>query len=191
MNLALAERMRLQFSEDSSAYGELYTSAGERIGSLGSGYGTDETVPAGSYLVVVHAGSGWAQAFAEQGNKVDYSAPVTLEEYVEPPTIDGYPGSATGSAYSFSSDEDFEVMVPEGNEVDLVLEVTDADFSDMPGTLAVSVDGEPATQVVAQRGQKQVIPLPADSASHALRVWITASDYSYAYADFELSFQEK
>ena len=193
MSLELTDSMRLQLTDDSDGWGDLYTPEGEWLASLGSGYGTDEAVSAGSYIVVMQAGSHWADEFTKKGNKVAYSAPVTLEKYIEPPTIDGDEGSVAGTVYSFSDDDVYDVVVPEGNDVDLVLDVTDVDPSDSEGTLTVSVDGEPAFSLDVQRGTTENIPLPTDAQSHTVTLWLTTSGDSYMYtsAEFELSFANR
>jgi hypothetical protein len=191
MKLDLTEAMKIELSDSSEAYGQIYDTEGKNLGSISAGYGTDE-LPAGAYTLVLNGGSAWAETFAEQGNKVAFSSSVMIEKYIEPPTIDGSEEPASGTVYSGSGDEVYEALIPEGNSADLMLKVSDADSDDADGAITVSVDNDSVISFDARRGSSNVIPYPDDAQPHTVRVWITASPEGwFAVADFSLSFESK
>ena len=195
MELVLTDTKMLQLSDSSSAGGTVYDSAGEWISNLDSndGYSSPGELKPGSYTVVLKAGSDWFGAFIKQGNEVAYSEPVMVEEYLEPPTIDGYSGFASGSFEWFSGSQQFDVQVPEGNDVNLVLVVTSDGLelnSGPEGAFTVTIDGDYVSSFVPRTGNDEVIPFPSDSLSHTVSVSLDGTGY-YPLINFDLRFERK
>jgi hypothetical protein len=85
LKLHVSQSLRLELTGASSA--TILSLDGKSVTNLysgdGGGAGGDE-VKAGDYTVVLHPGQEWEDAFAKQGNKVTFSAPVLIQQSVSP-----------------------------------------------------------------------------------------------------------
>jgi hypothetical protein len=187
MKLVLPESVQLQLSDDSGAFGTLYDATGEQVGDL---YGGSDSIAAGTYTVVLHADSKWDSKFARAGNKVAYSAPITVEQYIEPPTVDGQEGTFSGvlDSYYGNGETSFDVEIPEGNDVNLVLTITGVNGDDT-GSLNASVeDNGDVVEVPLVSGERSIVPLSSGTTSNRVSIWLSGS---YAQVGFDLEFESK
>lgn len=188
-SLKLDKATKLQLAKDSTlGYVGLFTADGrEQKGSVYTGDYNETTYEAGEYKVVAWAGSDYQEAARRDGKAAAISAPISIQEFVEPATIDG--SKSTSHEYISTSSTSFRLKVPTDSAGALLVKVDQVSSS--TAKIVATVDGK-SYSVDATQGKVTGIPVPKGSTSLALSVERgSSSSFSYPYAYVGLSFEKQ
>ncbi|WAP51412.1 hypothetical protein OL239_16550 [Arthrobacter sp. ATA002] len=192
--LTVEEKQRVEFQGN---YGKVHVypaGSGARLATLGGNADPKELEP-GDYKLVIFAGNDWSDKFAGDGSGVQYSEPVTARKYISPPRIDGSDYAYSDSIYTESnrySTNEVQLEVPEGNDVELVVTITDlyTSSSSTSGSLILTLDGNRYQVPVNGGDAEQVIPYPADSEAETLGLELDMGG-KYGSVSYSLEFVRK
>ncbi|WP_341395585.1 hypothetical protein [Arthrobacter sp. G119Y2] len=190
----LQEKQRLEILGN---YGRAHVypaGSGARLVTLG-GNADPAELEAGEYKLVIFAGNDWSEKFADEGSGVQYSEAVKVSKYVSPPRIEGSDYDYSGSIYTEynrNSTDEVELQVPEGNNVELVVTITDlySSGSNSTGVLILTLDGNRYQVPVTGADVEQVIPYPAGSETQIMGLELDMGG-KYGSVSYSLEFVRK
>lgn len=190
----LQEKQRLEILGN---YGRAHiypAGSGALLATLGGNADPAELEP-GEYKLVIFAGNDWSEKFADEGSDVQYSEAVKVQKYVSPPRIEGsdyFYSDSIYTEYNGNSADEVELQVPEGNDVELVITITDlySSGSNSTGVLILTLDGNRYQVPVTGDETEQVIPYPADSETQTLGLELDMGG-KYGSVSYTLEFVRK
>jgi hypothetical protein len=192
--LKLDKPLKLRLDKQSTLGSvSLYSADGKeevgRVWSSTSVGSAGQTYEAGEYKVVAWAGSDFREAFEKDGNSARISAPLSISEYVEPASFNGYDTSLSSTYITSSRDKSITVKVPSAAAGALLVKVTSAS----PGArIVATVDGQ-SYQVDGSEGKVTGIPVAVGDHKLTLRAESPSSrsQFSSSYAYVDLSFENQ
>lgn len=190
-NFTLDKTTKLKLDGDSTLGTVwLYSADGkESKGRIFTGDQNDVTFEPGEYKVVAWAGSSnFRDAARQDGKAAGLTAPINIQEYVPPATING--STTVSGTYIPSYSNSYSLNVPTNKAGALLVEIRSAS-SDI-GKIVATLDGKSFAVAVGE-GKVTGIPVPEGSQRLELKVEPSesASLFSSTYAYADLSFENQ